>query len=100
MFSSPLIEMVGIVLASAGIVLARGATFSGEIDASQFAVMVILLSAMLDPIRKVANVYNMVHSPAAASTRIFEFLDRDEEHSPRRAKTLPAAALLTKPASA
>lgn len=90
--SSPLIETVGILLAAGGIVWLASRTFAGEIAPSQFAVMVILLSAMLDPIRKVANVYNMVQRAGAASTRIFEFLDQPEERSPRRRKRLPARA--------
>jgi ABC-type multidrug transport system fused ATPase/permease subunit len=91
--SSPVIEIIGILMASAGILWLASRTFSDEITTSQFAVMVILLSAMLDPIRKVANVYNMVQRAGAASTRIFEFLDQPEEHSPRRTKKLPAEAI-------
>lgn len=77
--SSPMIEIVGVFIAAAGIVWLAGRTFSGELDTSQFAVMVILLSAMLDPIRKIANVYNMVQRSGAAATRIFEFLDQPDE---------------------
>jgi subfamily B ATP-binding cassette protein MsbA len=87
-FSSPLIEVTGVLIAAAGIVWLAHRTFSGEIDTSQFAVMVILLSAMLDPIRKIANVYNMVQRSGAASTRIFQFLDQPEEVSPKKAQTL------------
>lgn len=79
--SSPLIEVIGIVAASVGIVWLASRTFSGEISASQFSTMVLLLVAMLDPIRKVANVYNMVQRSGAAAARIFEFLDQPEEHS-------------------
>jgi ABC-type multidrug transport system fused ATPase/permease subunit len=68
-----------------GIVWLAARTFWGEIDASQFAVMVILLTAMLDPVRKIANVYNMVQRSSAAAQRIFEFLDRPDEHSARQA---------------
>lgn len=91
--ASPLIEVVGVVIASGGVIWLASRTFSGEIDTSQFAVMVILLSAMLDPIRKIANVYNVVQRSGAASTRIFEFLDAAEERSPARPRRLTRPAV-------
>jgi ATP-binding cassette, subfamily B, bacterial MsbA len=87
--SSPVIEVVGVMIASAGVVWLAWRTFHNEIDASQFAIMVVLLSAMLDPVRKIANVYNVVQRSGAAATRIFDFLDAPEEHSERGARALP-----------
>jgi ABC-type multidrug transport system fused ATPase/permease subunit len=63
-------------------------TFSGQITLAHFMTMVALLAALLDPVRKVANVYNMVQRAGAASVRIFDFLDRPEESSPPDAKVL------------
>ncbi|MBI5865007.1 MAG: ABC transporter ATP-binding protein [Planctomycetes bacterium] len=89
--SSPAIEIVGVAIAAAGIVWLAQRTFHHEIDTSQFAVMVILLSAMLDPVRKIANVYNMVQRSGGAANRIFDFLDQPEERSQARASAaLPA----------
>jgi ABC-type multidrug transport system fused ATPase/permease subunit len=51
--------------------------------------MVILLAAMLDPVRKIANVYNMIQRSGAAAMRVFEFLDQPDEKSARHAKPLP-----------
>jgi ABC-type multidrug transport system fused ATPase/permease subunit len=89
--SSPLIEVVGILVTCAGIVWLAARTFHGEITAAHFMTMVALLAAMLDPVRKVANVYNMVQRAGAASTRVWEFLDQPEEQSPPRARTLSGA---------
>jgi subfamily B ATP-binding cassette protein MsbA len=86
--SSPLIEVVGILITCAGIVWLAARTFQGEISAAHFMTMVALLAALLDPVRKVANVYNMVQRAGAASTRIWGFLDQPEEQSPPHAKTL------------
>jgi len=86
--SSPLIEVVGILVTCAGIVWLAARTFHGEITAAHFMTMVALLAALLDPVRKVANVYNMVQRAGAASTRIWEFLDEPEESSPPHAKVL------------
>ncbi|TWT40024.1 putative multidrug export ATP-binding/permease protein [Phycisphaerae bacterium RAS1] len=90
--SSPLIEVVGVLAAAAGVIWLAQRTFGGEMSTSQFGTMVVLLAAMLDPIRKVANVYNMVQRSGAAATRVFAFLDQPEEHSPPSAAGLPTAA--------
>ncbi len=89
--SSPLIEVVGLLAAAAGIVWLAGRTFSAEMTTSQFGTMVILLVAMLDPVRKVANVYNMVQRSGAASERLFRFLDQPEERVAERPRRLPGA---------
>ncbi len=86
--ASPLIEVIGVIATSAGIVWLASRTFQGDIEPSQFILMVGLLAAMLDPIRKIANVYNMVQRAGAASTRVWDFLDQPEERSPRHAKKL------------
>jgi ABC-type multidrug transport system fused ATPase/permease subunit len=86
--SSPVIEVVGILITSAGIVWLAHRTFIGEIEPSHFLTMVALLAALLDPVRKVANVYNMVQRAGAASTRIWDFLDQPEEESPHGGRCL------------
>lgn len=87
--ASPLIEVVGVLVTAAGIVWLAARQFSGEISPQLFLTMVGLLAAMLDPIRKIANVYNMVQRAGAAGTRVFEFLDLPEEHSRREGPKLP-----------
>lgn len=86
--ASPLIEVIGVMATSVGVVWLASRTFRGEIEPAQFILMVGLLAAMLDPIRKIANVYNMVQRAGAASTRVWNFLDQPEEHSPPNAKRL------------
>jgi ABC-type multidrug transport system fused ATPase/permease subunit len=85
--SSPMIEVIGVIFAAAGIVWLASRTFSDELSVAQFMTMVVLLSAMLDPIRKVANVYNIVQRAGGAAERIFKTLDQPEEHSPGDAVT-------------
>jgi subfamily B ATP-binding cassette protein MsbA len=92
---SPLLEVIGIAIAAAGMVWLASRTFSGELDPSRFMTLVVLLTAMLDPVRKVASVYNAVQRAGAAAQRIFQFLDEPEERSPRRPKALPAGTART-----
>ncbi|RMF85850.1 MAG: ABC transporter ATP-binding protein [Planctomycetota bacterium] len=89
--TSPAMELLGLLAASGGIVWLASRTFSGEISPGHFITMVVLLAAMLDPLRKIANVYNSVQRSGAAALRIFAFLDQPEEHSPPNALTLPPA---------
>jgi ABC-type multidrug transport system fused ATPase/permease subunit len=89
-FTSPLMEVVGVVAASLAIVWLAAQTFAGRMDASHFMTMVILLAAMLDPVRKIANVYNVIQRSGAAATRVFEFLDQPEERSAPGARSLPS----------
>jgi subfamily B ATP-binding cassette protein MsbA len=86
--SSPLMEVVGVVIASFAIVWLAKQTFAGQMDTGHFLTMVALLAAMLDPVRKIASVYNMIQRSGAAATRVFEFLDTPDEFSRRGAMHL------------
>ncbi len=86
--ASPLIEIVGILAAAAGIVWLAQRVFTGQLEPAQFMTMVVLLAAMLDPIRKIANVYNMVQRSGAAADRLFQYLDQPEEATPRDPRPL------------
>jgi subfamily B ATP-binding cassette protein MsbA len=86
--SSPVIETVGVICTAGGVVWLASRVFHNDITKDLFITMVALLVAMLDPVRKVASVYNIVQRAGAASARVFEFLDQPEERSPPRAKVL------------
>jgi ABC-type multidrug transport system fused ATPase/permease subunit len=90
-FSSPLMEVVGVIAACLAIVWLARQTFAGAMEASHFMTMVILLAAMLDPVRKIANVYNMIQRSGAAATRIFDFLDQPDELAHHNPRTLAGA---------
>ncbi len=92
-FASPVIEVIGVLIAAGGIVWLAARVFApvdspNHIAPSHFMTMVVLLSAMLDPVRKIANVYNAVQRAGAASARLFEFLDAPEERSTPGARAL------------
>jgi len=87
--ASPVIEVIGIIVTSFGVVWLASRTFAGGLEPSEFLVLVGLLAATLDPVRKIANVYNMVQRAGAASIRVWDFLDQPEE------QTVPWARSLT-----
>lgn len=86
--ASPLIEIIGVLATSVGVVWLAHRTFIGEMEPARFITMVALLAAMLDPIRKIANVYNQVQRAGGAASRVWEFLDEPEERLPVRAARL------------
>ena len=88
--TSPLLEVVGLLISSAAIVWLAKLTFAGRMEPSHFITMVFLLAAMLDPVRKIANVYNVVQRSGAASTRIFDFLDKPDELAEHGKNALPS----------
>ena len=90
--SSPLIETVGVLISAAAVVWLAAQTLQGHMDPSHVMTMVLLIAAMLDPIRKVANVYNVVQRSGGAAMRVFSFLDQHEEVSPPRPKVLREAS--------
>ncbi len=87
--TSPLMEVAGVVIASLAIVWLAKQVFAGHMDPAHFMTMVVLLAALLDPVRKIANVYNMIQRSGAAATRIYAFLDQPEEHAPPQPRALP-----------
>lgn len=89
--SSPLIEVVGVTGASAAIVWLAAQSFFHGMETSHFMTMAVLVAAMLDPVRKIANVYNMVQRSGGAATRVFAFLDEPEQRSAPNAAPLPTA---------
>ena len=91
--ASPLMEVLGVLAAAGAMVWLAAQMFADppRMDPSHFITMVILLAALLDPVRKVANIYNMIQRAGAAATRIFAFLDQPEERSPRHPRRLPEA---------
>lgn len=86
--SSPVIEVLGVVMVSVGVAWLAWPVFNDQKSPTEFMVMVGVLFAMLDPVRKIANVYNMVQRAGGASARVWEFLDAPEEHSAPNAKSL------------
>lgn len=86
--AGPIIELLGVVavalalLAGAYLVLGRETHLFGfrmseqPLDAETLLQLYALLAAIADPVRKLSSVYTRIQSGAAASDRIFAFMDR------------------------
>jgi ATP-binding cassette subfamily B protein/subfamily B ATP-binding cassette protein MsbA len=86
--SGPIIELIGVatialaLLAGAFLVLNKEEKLfgmrmtEGPLEAESLLQLYCLLAAIADPVRKLSSVYTKVQSGAAASDRIFAFMDR------------------------
>ena len=52
---------------------------SGSLDAGSMVALYIALAMMLDPIRKLSSVNNMIQTSVASAERVFEFIDMEPE---------------------
>lgn len=77
--ASPIMETfitfigVGVLLFSAHMVL------GGDMSSGDFCAFYAALAAVLDPVRKMASVYNRISGSASAGERVFELMDRPSE---------------------
>jgi ATP-binding cassette subfamily B protein/subfamily B ATP-binding cassette protein MsbA len=86
--AGPVIEMLGVftialaLLAGAYLVLNKSTQLFGlgmseqPLEAESLLQLYCLLAAIADPVRKLSSVYTKIQSGAAASDRIFTFMDR------------------------
>ena len=84
----PIIELIGVttiafaLLAGAYLVLNKKTSLFGlkmtdqPLEAESLLQLYCLLAAIADPVRKLSSVYTKIQSGAAASDRIFTFMDR------------------------
>jgi subfamily B ATP-binding cassette protein MsbA len=88
--SSPVMEMLGFVMASACVMWLAYRVINGLLSPADFATMVILLGAMFDPLRRLSNTYVRLQRANAAAHRIFQLIDTPgEERSRPGAPQLP-----------
>ncbi len=75
----PLVEAV-LVVGVIGFVLATGYRLEqGAISPGDLATLFVALAMILDPIRKLSNVNNLVMGSVASAERVFEFIDAKPE---------------------
>jgi ATP-binding cassette subfamily B protein/subfamily B ATP-binding cassette protein MsbA len=95
--SDPIIELLGVaavalaLVAGAYLVLQKETHLLGlqmttkGMDAEELLQLYAFLAAIADPVRKLSSVYTRIQSGAAASDRIFNYLDRQPRVQPNSA---------------
>ncbi|MFA5863974.1 MAG: ABC transporter ATP-binding protein [Phycisphaerae bacterium] len=89
--SSPLMEVLGVLALSGGMVWVAGQIMDGQIKVSELLTLLACMVMILDPIRKLSNVYTDIQKANAAAKRIFELIDMQTEFelSPGTKETQP-----------
>jgi subfamily B ATP-binding cassette protein MsbA len=84
--SSPILELVGVLIAAAFLIYAQQLMAAGLMSIGTFAAYIVAMLQMYDPIRKLSRIQNYFQQSFAAFSRIYTLLDthtekRDKEYS-------------------
>ena len=87
--TAPVVEGLGILAACAAVGAAGYFVLNGQMDREIFMTWIGALMATFDPVRKLAHVITRFQRADAAAGRIFEMMDRPQEHRAPNAPMLP-----------
>jgi ABC-type multidrug transport system fused ATPase/permease subunit len=85
--SRPVIETLAVIVTAIPMMFAAKWVLEGRLNRDDLVTLLVLLGAMLEPMRKLADVNSRVQQANAAATRVFEVIDMDEE--PNTSHALP-----------
>ncbi len=77
--SSPILEMLGVVVAASFLLAAQEMISRGTMTVGDFATYIVALLQMYDPLRKISRIQNHLQQSFAASSRIYSLLDTHSE---------------------
>jgi len=78
--NSPTLEVLGIIGACAGVLWITSQVMSEKLDSAVLGTLLLAMGAILDPIRKLSNVYTAIQRANAGAKRIFEIIDMPSEY--------------------
>ncbi|HKS39399.1 MAG TPA: ABC transporter transmembrane domain-containing protein [Blastocatellia bacterium] len=79
--SSPILELVGVLVAAAFLLYAQRLTAAGQMTIGTFAAYIVAMLQMYDPLRKLSRIQNYFQQSFAATARIQTLLDTHTEKS-------------------
>jgi len=79
--SSPILELVGVVIAAGFVLYAKSEIEAGNMTIGDFGTYIVAMLAMYDPLRRLSRAQNYFQQSFAASTRIYSLLDTHTEKS-------------------
>lgn len=82
--SGPAFELMGVAVATLGIIYFAGLMFDNRMDFARFATLAACMAGMFDPVRKMSSFYNRVQQANAAVDRVFEVLEAPVEEAGQR----------------
>jgi len=81
--SSPILELVGVIIAAVFLVYAQQMIAAGAMTIGTFAAYIVAMLQMYDPLRKLSRTQNFFQQSFAAITRIYVLLDTHTEKTDR-----------------
>jgi subfamily B ATP-binding cassette protein MsbA len=85
--SSPILELVGILIVASFVLYARHEISAGAMDLGIFATYIVAMLQMYDPLRKLSRIQNYFQQSFAATSRIHALLDTHTEKRDRPGAT-------------
>lgn len=77
--SSPILEMVGVLIAAVFLLYAQQVIAAGAMTTGTFATYIVAMLQMYDPVRKLSRIQNYFQQSFAATSRIYSLLDTHTE---------------------
>jgi subfamily B ATP-binding cassette protein MsbA len=77
--SSPLMEVLGVLVIAAFLLYARTQIIGQRMTAGLFVAFIVALIKLYDPVRRISGINNSFQQAAGASGRIFEIMDQATE---------------------
>lgn len=81
--SSPILELVGVLLAAGFVLYAHKEIKAGAMTIGTFAAYIVAMLGMYDPLRKLSRIQNYFQQSFAATSRIYALLDTHTEKRDR-----------------
>ncbi|HLF84239.1 MAG TPA: ABC transporter transmembrane domain-containing protein [Blastocatellia bacterium] len=81
--SSPILELIGVLLAAGFVLYARREIEAGAMTIGMFAAYIVAMLGMYDPLRKLSRIQNYFQQSFAATSRIYKLLDTHTEKRDR-----------------
>ncbi len=81
--SSPILELVGVLIAAGFVLYAKKEIESGAMTVGTFAAYIVAMLQMYDPLRRLSRIQNFFQQSFAAVNRIYSLLDTHTEKSDR-----------------
>jgi len=75
----PVLEVLGMIAASAALIMGAHWVTSNQMDGSEFLGLLILMGAAAESVRKASNIWNKVQQANAAAERVFAIIDEPVE---------------------
>jgi ATP-binding cassette, subfamily B, bacterial MsbA len=81
--SSPILELLGVLIVAGFLLYARHEIALGAMDLGIFATYIVAMLQMYDPLRKLSRIQNYFQQSFAATSRIYKLLDTHTEKRDR-----------------